>query len=265
MPIFERMKRKKSSIGCLFWIALILLVLVIFLFNRKTIEAVMDNTGFWDIVRTDRVVPEVQRTTEEPAPTGPQDRENEIETPSPAEPEPAPREEPRPEIVEVTPPPEEAPAEEDLPVAPPAGEGQMRRSRLYFVKVEPDGTIALKGIVRPVYFQDSPLTETMVSLLKGLSVSEINQGLLSLIPGETSLLSVSVVEGTAFLNFSEEFLFNSFGREGYTAQVQQIVYTATEFPTVQRVQILINREKRDYMGSEGGIYLGAPLTRDSFK
>jgi len=264
MPIFERMKRKKSSIGCLFWIALILLVLVIFLFNRKTIEAVMDNTGFWDILRTDKVVPEVQRTTEEPVPSGSPDADSSIKAPSAEEPKQAPREEPKPEIVEVAPQPE-APAEETLPAAPPAGDGQMRRSRLYFVKVEPDGTIALKGIVRPVYFQDSPLTETMASLLKGLSVSEINQGLLSLIPGETRLLSVSVVEGTAFLNFSEEFLFNSFGREGYTAQVQQIVYTATEFPTVQRVQILINREKRDYMGSEGGIYLGAPLTRDSFK
>jgi spore germination protein GerM len=259
------MKRKKSSIGCLFWIALILLVLVIFLFNRKTIETVMENTGFWDVVRTDKVVPEVQRTTEDPAPSGQSDGNTVITTPSPEQPEPAPRVEPQPEVVEVAPPREEEELVEVPPATPPATDGQMRRSRLYFVKVEPDGNIALKGIVRPVYFQDSPLTETIVSLLKGLSVSEINQGLLSLIPGETRLLSVSVVEGRAFLNFSEEFLFNSFGREGYTAQVQQIVFTATEFPTVKQVQILINGEKRDYMGSEGGIYLGAPLSREAFQ
>ena len=258
------MKRKKSSIGCLFWIALILLVLVIFLFNRKTIETVMENTGFWDAVRTDKVEPEVQRTTEEPAPSHQSGGNTVTNTPAPEQTEPAPRVEPEPEVVEVTPPREEELVEAP-PAAPPATDGQMRRSRLYFVKVEPDGSIALKGIVRPVYFQDSPLTETIASLLKGLSVSEINQGLLSLIPGETRLLSVSVVEGTAFLNFSEEFLFNSFGREGYTAQAQQIVFTATEFPTVKQVQILINGEKRDYMGSEGGIYLGAPLNREDFQ
>ena len=257
------MKRKKSSIGCLFWIALILLVLVIFLFNRKTIETVMDNTGFWDAVRTDKVEPEVQRTTEEPAPQETQEKETEVPAPTSQTPSREPVKEPEPEIGEVTPSQESSPEEEVLPAAP-VEEGQMRRSRLYFVKVEPDGNIVLKGIVRPVYFQDSPLTETLANLLKGLSVSEINQGLLSLIPGDTRLLSVSVVEGTAFLNFSEEFLFNSFGREGYTAQLQQIVYTATEFSTVKRVQVLINGEKRDYMGSEGGIFLGAPLTRDSF-
>ena len=39
------MGRKKSSIGCLFWTALVLLVLVIFLFNRGTIETVVEKTG----------------------------------------------------------------------------------------------------------------------------------------------------------------------------------------------------------------------------
>ncbi|MFP4563356.1 MAG: hypothetical protein ACLFRY_08590, partial [Spirochaetia bacterium] len=44
------MKKKRSSIGCLFWLALILLVAVIFLFNRKTIVTVIRKTGFDSIL-----------------------------------------------------------------------------------------------------------------------------------------------------------------------------------------------------------------------
>ena len=50
------MGRKKSSIGCLFWTALVLLVLVIFLFNRSTIESVLDKTGLHAEVATDLYV-----------------------------------------------------------------------------------------------------------------------------------------------------------------------------------------------------------------
>ena len=47
-------RKKKASIGCLFWIALILLVLVVFLFNRDRIENVLEATGFIDILNTEK-------------------------------------------------------------------------------------------------------------------------------------------------------------------------------------------------------------------
>ena len=43
----------------------------------------------------------------------------------------------------------------------------------------------------------------------------------------------------------------------------QIVYTSTEFSTVDSVQFLIDGNKKDYLGSEGQ-WIGSPLSRASF-
>ena len=87
---------------------------------------------------------------------------------------------------------------------------------------------------------------------------------MSLIPEGTRLLGASVKNGTATLNFNEAFELNqTVGVEGYIAQLMQIVYTATEFSTVRSVQILIEGEKKDYLGSEGQ-WIGSPLARSSF-
>jgi len=243
------MKKKRSSIGCLFWIALILLVLVVFLFNRKTIESVLKSTGFLEVIQKEK--PEEEDSP--PSVTLEEPEEDTVE------------EEPGEEVVQIIIPEEEPPDspteedEESVPELPP----QMRRSVLYFVKVDDDGNISLKNVVRPIYFDDSPLTQTIKALLKGLTSSELNSGLITLIPDGTNLRSVSVRDGIAYIDFSEEFRFNPFGVEGYYAQLRQIVYTATEFPTVTGVQILINGTVHDYIGPEG-ISISKPLTRDSF-
>ena len=71
-----------------------------------------------------------------------------------------------------------------------------------------------------------------------------------------------VRDGTAFIDFNESFRFNSFGGEGYTSQLRQIVYTATEFQTVQSVQFLVDGERLSYLGPESP-YIGDPLSRES--
>ena len=79
----------------------------------------------------------------------------------------------------------------------------------------------------------------------------------------TRLLGASVRNGVATLNFSSEFEFNRYGIEGLRGQLQQIVYTATAFQTVESVQFLIDGEKKEYLGSEG-VWIGTPLRRSSF-
>jgi spore germination protein GerM len=86
----------------------------------------------------------------------------------------------------------------------------------------------------------------------------------SLIPEGTRLLSVRITDGIASLCFSSDFADNRYGGEGYLGQLEQIVYTATAFPTVQSVQFLIDGEKRDYIGGEG-VWIGSPLSRASFR
>ena len=263
----SRKKNNKASIGCLFWIALILLVLVIFLFNRETIQTVLDETGFIEFIQSEKeekppVVEQVETPEESPS-------EPEIvvtETPEYAEPvheaEPVKPEENE-QVIELDVEPEDT-VQNTSAAETVDPDQKVRRSRMYFIEIQDDGTIRLKDIIRPVYYVDSPMTETMNTLLEGLSGSELNMGLISLIPEETKLLSISIKGGIAFINFSDSFRFNSFGVEGYKAQLKQIVYTATEFNNVDAVQILIEGSLNEYMGSEG-VFIGEPLSRSDFQ
>jgi spore germination protein GerM len=83
-----------------------------------------------------------------------------------------------------------------------------------------------------------------------------------MIPHNTRILSATVRGSTAYISFSEDFMFNTFGVEGYVAQLRQIVWTVTEFPNVRDVQILIDGRRIDYLGE--GIWIGSPISRQSF-
>jgi spore germination protein GerM len=99
-------------------------------------------------------------------------------------------------------------------------------------------------------------------LLQGPSPEEQQRDLISLIPQGTRVLSATVRGDTAYISFSEEFQFNTYGVEGYAAQLRQIVWTVTEFSTVKDVQILIEGRWVDYLGE--GIWIGSPINRDTF-
>ena len=89
---------------------------------------------------------------------------------------------------------------------------------------------------------------------------------MSLIPSGTRLLSASVKDGIATLNFSQDFEFGGINADSYRAQLMQIVYTATEFSTVESVQFLIEGQRKEYMGREElQILIGSPYTRNNFK
>ena len=287
-----RHEPRRATIGVLFWIALILLVLVIFLANRSNIEQVMESTGIVEVIRN-RLRPAPGQPEAQPAPP----TAVPVTTPSP-DPEPAPRvvfDEPRaspeppsapapsspattpPTTVKPTPQPTGTPA----PVAPdpartPSPTTAQRApspdpdrpnrlmASLYFVKVTDEGRTYPQRVVRPVYYSTSPLTESIRALLAGPTGEELTSGLLNLLPNGTRLISAHVTDGVAFLNFSAEFRFNPLGAEGTVAQIMQIIYSSTEFPTVDSVQFLVEGEQLDYLGGDG-IYVGRPLGRDAFR
>jgi spore germination protein GerM len=140
---------------------------------------------------------------------------------------------------------------------------RTRESKLYYIRVTEDGTIYPQAVTREVYYTDSPMTETLKALLSGPTIEELNMGLLNLIPEGTELRSAWVKNGIAYLNFNEQFRFNPMGVEGFMAQLQQIVFSVTEFSTIEEVQILIEGERVQYLGGEG-IYIGEPLGRRHF-
>ena len=137
------------------------------------------------------------------------------------------------------------------------------KAKLFFVQVDADGNVNRKSVVRQIPKSDSPLTDTIKALLAGPLDSEKS---MSLIPPGTRLLSATVRNGIAALNFSEQFEFNSIGADGYRGQLMQIVFTATEFATVESVQFLIEGQRKDYIGSGEDVWMwiGSPYTRSSF-
>ena len=136
--------------------------------------------------------------------------------------------------------------------------------RLFFVQLNNDGSVTRKEVVRSIPKTNSPLTAAINSLLEGPHSDDVIQNCMTLIPAGTKLLSASVKDKVATLNFSDDFEFNSYGVDGLVNQLMQVVYTACSFSSVNSVQFIIDGQKKEYLGSEG-IWIGTPLTVTSFK
>jgi spore germination protein GerM len=155
------------------------------------------------------------------------------------------------------------PADTGVAAEPENAGGGETTARLFFVRVSDEGKISLKSVLRSVPADKSPLTTAIRSLIDGPRPGELSNDVLSLVPDGSELIGARIEGGTAFLDFNEQFRFNALGLEGYKAQVEQIVYTATEFPTVEKVQFLVEGQRIDYLGGEG-FWVGGPLGRDDF-
>lgn len=136
--------------------------------------------------------------------------------------------------------------------------------RLFFVQLNNDGSVSRKEVVRSIPKTNSPLTAAINSLLEGPNSDDVIQNCMTLIPAGTRLLSASVKDKVATLNFSDDFEFNSYGVDGLVNQLMQVVYTACSFSSVNSVQFIIDGQKKEYLGSEG-IWIGTPLSVTSFK
>jgi spore germination protein GerM len=135
---------------------------------------------------------------------------------------------------------------------------------IYFIKFdEENGVILRTKVSRTLPVTDSPLLDALNALLRGTTAAEEKQELRSLIPPGTRVLSATVRGSTAYVSFSEDFQFNVNGIEGYIAQLQQLIWTITEFPNVNDVQFLIEGRRVDYLGE--GIRIGGPLSRNNFQ
>ena len=245
------MAKKRRTLGCLFYIALVLLVLVVFLFNRGRMQEVLEKTGFTRLFG---------KQVEEPADVVVTPLETDESPEEQAEPE-KPERDRQPEEIVITV--EKEPVAETVPEKREEARSKIRQSRLFFISVTEGGQIAMKGVIREVEYVDAPLTATLEALLQGPTTAEVNQGLISLISPQTRINTVYIKGATAYVDFNEAFRFSSLGKEGMVAELKQVVYTATEFPTVKEVQILVEGERSRYLGPEG-VAIDKPLSRDSF-
>jgi spore germination protein GerM len=141
---------------------------------------------------------------------------------------------------------------------PPAEKPAETRDRtIYFMR---ESDMLLTKTNRKLKVSDSPMLDCLNALIAGPTAEEKKRGLVSFVPSGTRLISAQVIQNTAYLNFNEEFRYNTLGREGSAAQLKQIVWTATEFPTVHDVQIQIEGKTVDFLME--GITIRNPIKRE---
>jgi spore germination protein GerM len=155
---------------------------------------------------------------------------------------------------------ETPPAEKPPERPPPEKPAETRDRSVYFMQEGQGGAdLLLIKVNRKLAVSNSPLIDSINALLAGPNAEEKRRGLASFIPPNTRLLSARVSNNTVYLNFNEEFRYNTLGREGCEAQLKQIVWTATEFPNVNNVQIQIEGNIVDFLIE--GIMIRNPIGR----
>lgn len=254
-----------GNTGCLLWLAGVIVIAFLFALSWPEIQATLQRTKIVETIR-DRKFGDKKKNPVTPAPKiAP---EPGTETPGQSLP-PGMQLPGSTTATTVLPGPLMSPRDPNSTTTLPAAETSTtlalprRPVKLYFVRIDDDGIISRQEVTREIPMTSSPLLDALGALMKGPSEEELRRKLVSLIPLNSRLLSVKIQGSTAVLNFNEAFMYNRFGIEGYAAQLKQVVYTATTFPTVQDVQILIEGETRDYLGGEG-VFIGRPLSRNSF-
>ncbi len=257
------MARKRSSLGFVFWLGLVLLVLVVFVFSRSTIGRVLESTDFFAAVRPRDSMPVVVMRP----PTETSQNSATSQTSADIDSETQPKSQQDQSTLKQPPTANESADVLDTKNEPSLSVAKFspsKTARLFFVSVSQKGEIKLQGVEREIISDAPPLSSILKELLSGPTTDEQQRDIISLIPNEVQLHQASVRDGVAVVDVSQTFRFNSLGREGLLVRLKQLVYSATELPNVNSVQVLIDGNHVDYLGPEG-LYIGRPLTRESFE
>lgn len=105
-------------------------------------------------------------------------------------------------------------------------------------------------------------TAALETLLEGPDSFEEDYGLRTAIPDGTQLLGLSIDDGIARVDLTSEFETGG-GSASMQTRLAQVVYTITQFPTVEGVVFSLDGEPIDVLGGEG-IIIDHPLTRRDY-
>jgi spore germination protein GerM len=97
------------------------------------------------------------------------------------------------------------------------------------------------------------------ALFGGTTGTEASAGLASVVPAGSKLLGLSIAHGIAAANFNSMFASGG-GSFSMQARIAQVVFTLTQFPTVQKVLFQLNGVTATTFGGEG-LILNHPVSR----
>jgi Sporulation and spore germination/Immunoglobulin-like domain of bacterial spore germination len=109
----------------------------------------------------------------------------------------------------------------------------------------------------------APARASLTALLAGPSASERRQGYTTAIPVRTRLRAVSLTHGVLTVDLSGRFQSGG-GSQSMLLRVAQVVYTATAFPSVERVAFRLDGRPVAAIGGEG-VIVSPPVGRPSFE
>ena len=145
---------------------------------------------------------------------------------------------------------------------PDSGENRELALQLFFADwtaaagAEPGELSFVVPVTRVVPFQSGVLRLALQELIRGPLAEDGNAG--RTLPVNTRLLNLEIKSGVAVIDFSADVYENSLrGSLGGTIFMQSVVYTATQFPTVQSVQVLVT----GHPWEDGHYFWNTPLSR----
>ncbi len=107
-------------------------------------------------------------------------------------------------------------------------------------------------------------TGALNELFTGITPYEHDLGLGTEIPADTRLMDIALQDdGTLIVDLSPDFEAGG-GSFSMRMRLAQVVFTATQFDTVNQVQFRIDGQEVDAIGGEG-VMVDQPLTRDDFE
>ena len=103
----------------------------------------------------------------------------------------------------------------------------------------------------------------MKALLEGPTALETEAGMFTGIPEGTRFLGLTIDSGVAFVDLSSEYESGG-GSLAMFTRLAQVVFTLTQFPSVDGVRFKLDGELVDILGGEGFI-VDKPLSRDDYE
>jgi hypothetical protein len=126
--------------------------------------------------------------------------------------------------------------------------------RTYFLRLDDAGGIRLVPVLREIPKTQAVATAAMNALIAGPNAAErvAEPALSTTVPQGTRLLGLSVSDGVATVNLSREFESGG-GSASVFGRLAQVVYTLTQFPTVQSVLFELDGVPATVFSGEGVI------------
>lgn len=128
---------------------------------------------------------------------------------------------------------------------------------------DPGDTPVLVAVHREIAATAAVGRASIEALLAGPDPAEVHAGLVSEVPAGTVLLDLDISQGVATVDLSGDFEAGG-GTASMTARLAQLVYTITQFPSVDVVSLRLDGRPVSIFSGEG-LVLDTPVGRDDYR